>query len=665
MPLSFRSPLTPGRSPCTSGLFSGFWLLAVSVPPVCSPVARRRASQRTRHAELNGRNTAVIPARSHYSPIPGLVPGNVSGLERAWTWNTNERPVVSERTSTFVRPGRFQATPVMLGDTLYLSTPYNRAVALDGNTGRQLWEFDPRATAAGNIGDDHAGFVHRGVAVWTGAGGRRVFLNSRWKLFALDAATGRPIPSFGMNGEVDVTKDLRWPVDRSAIGNTSPPVVFENLVVVGSSVADRLIHDKDPPGDVQAFDAVTGQRAWRWDPVPETGVAGSETWDDHANDRTGHANVWAPFTVDTARGYLYLPVSAPSNDWYGGRRKGAGLYGSSIVCLDARTGRMVWYFQLQHHDLWDYDPPAAPTLISITVDGTHVDAVALPGKTGFLYVFDRVTGKPVWPIAERPVPASDVPGEAAWPTQPFPTKPIPFAKQALPDAELVDFTPQLNARARALIAPLRRGPLFTPPSIRGTVVMPGWIGGSGWGGGAFDPATSTFYVKATNNPALGRLVPRTGADFVLNPRVAPDAPLYLELPSASGEPTRVPIIKPPYGTLTAIDLTTGTFRWQVTLGDTPEIRFHPMLKELKLPPLGVAGAPGPLITRGGLIFITGGGKVLYALDAANGRMLWSDDLGQRGYSNPMAYRTAAGREFVVVATGDGKGAKLMAFSLPR
>jgi quinoprotein glucose dehydrogenase len=605
------------------------------------------------------------PGAQRYSAIAGITPGNVAELRQAWTWRTGERPRVSPRTGERVRPDKFEATPVMLGDTLYLSTPYNRAVALDGNSGRELWQFDPGAADAGSIGDDRAGFVHRGVAVWTGAGGRRVFLNSRWKLFALDAATGWPIPSFGSGGMVDLTRDLRWPVDRYAYGNTSPPVVFGNLVVVGSSVTDGLVHDQDPPGDVQAFDAVTGRRVWSWEPVPRTGVPGSESWEAGANERTGHANVWAPFTVDTARGLLYLPVSSASNDWYGGRRKGAGLYGESLVCLDARTGRPVWHFQLQHHGLWDYDPPAPPVLMALTVNGRGVDAVALPGKTGFVYVFDRVTGTPLWPIEERPVPASDVPGEAAWPTQPFPTRPPAFSRQGLSDSDLVDFTPELRARARARFDSLRHGPLFTPPSLRGTIVLPGWIGGAGWGGGAFDPATGTLYVKATDTPVLGRLIPRDSAGYVLDPSVRPDIPLMLEIPGPSGYPTRIPLVKPPYGTLVAIDLNRGELRWRVTLGDSPEIRFHPSLEHLRLPPLGVAGAPGPLVTRGGLLFVTGGGNVLYALEAASGRTLWSADLGRMGYSNPMAYRTATGREFVVVATGVVEGARLVAFTLPR
>lgn len=615
------------------------------------------------------------PGGQRYSPLETINHENVSRLRRVWDWHTGETDMDTARRGRPARPDKFEATPLMLGDTLYLSTPYNRAVALDANTGRELWRFDPQAAEWGQLTGDLAGFVHRGVAIWTGDGGRRVFLNSRWRLFALDAATGRPIPSFGQGGEVDLTRDLRWPVDRYQYGNTSPPVVFENLVIVGSSIPDKAVYDRDPPGDVQAFDVRTGRRVWSFEPVPRTGQPGSETWEDGSSDRVGHGNVWAPFTVDTARGLVYLPVSSVSNDWYGGRRKGDNLFGESLVCLDARSGKLVWHYQLVHHGLWDYDPPSQPSLISLDVDGRRIDAVALAGKTGFVYVFDRTTGKPVWPIEERPVPPSDVPGERASPTQPFPLRPPPFTRQGISDSDLVSFTPQLLAQARAKIAGRRIGPLFTPPSLEGTVMLPGWIGGAGWGGAAFDPGTATLYVKGTNQPVLARLIapapdgPSAAAGFILDTAVALERVLDLRLHRTGimrffTSSVRVPLVRPPYGTLTAFDLNRGEIRWQITLGDMPRIRFHPELRALDLPQLGVAGTPGPLVTRSGLLFLTGGGEVLYALDAKTGATLWSGKLGRIGYANPMTYRTALGRQFVLIATGVLEGARLVAFALP-
>jgi quinoprotein glucose dehydrogenase len=599
----------------------------------------------------------------------------VKRLRPAWEWRTGEKARTTVEVGQPAQPGPFEATPVMLGDTLYFSTPYSRAIALDANTGRELWAFDPQAPRWGQIMGNHGGFVHRGVAVWTGPGGRRVLLTSRWHLYELDAATGRPVASFGEGGEVDLTHDLRWPVDHYEFATTSPPLIVGNLVVVGSAIADEIVHDRDPPGDVQAFDVVTGRRVWRWSPLPAPGEPGSESWEEGAAERTGHANIWPPFTADTARGLIYLPVSAPSNDYYGGRRKGNNLYAESIVCLDAHTGRKIWHYQLIHHGLWDYDPATPPVLASINVDGKRIDAVVIAGKTGFVYVFDRVTGIPVWPIVERPVPSSDVLGERTATTQPVPTRPIPFVRQGFGMEDVVDFTPAIHARAVALINKYRVGSIFTPPSLQGTVVLPGWIGGAGWGSMSFDPESGTLYVKGTNRPTLAKLIPadatgpHAGAGYTLDFSRSPDSPLTFNLPTHTGllrwfsKNVRISVMRPPYGNLTAFDLNRGEMLWQVVLGDTPEVRDHPLLRALNLPPLGVAGAVGGVVTRGGLIFIAGGGNTLYALDKTDGRVLWQWDLKRIGQADPMTYRTASGRQFVVIASGTLEGAMLRAFAL--
>jgi quinoprotein glucose dehydrogenase len=602
-----------------------------------------------------------------YSSLATINRDNVSSLAPAWEWATGEMPDSVKR----VRPGLFEVTPLMVGDTLFLSTPYNRVVALDAETGREFWSYDPRAYDFGQV-PNGTGFVHRGVATWTDGRERRVFMNSRWRLIALDAATGRPVPSFGTKGEVDLTARLTRKVNKLHYTNTSPPVVVGNLVIVGNGVADKLAYRGDPPGDVQAFDVRSGKRVWRFSPIPQLGELGNETWEDDSWRRAGHTNVWAPFTADVARGLIYLPVSTPSNDWYGGDRKGDNLFAESIVCLDARTGKRVWHFQTVHHGLWDYDIPAPPSLVSIRVDGRPIDAVTVPTKMGFLFVFDRVTGRPVWPVEERAVPPSDVPGERAAPTQPVPTKPAPFAKQGFSADDVIDFTPALKQRALEVLRRYRTGPLFTPPTLEGTVAMPGNIGGTGWGGGAFDPETGVFYVKATNDPTLYKLIrpvrsDSLDADFALDFRATLGVSLAPETDSAGlHRPTEdLPINKPPYGTLTAIDLNSGEHLWQVPVGDSPSIRAHPALAGVDLPPLGVAGAPGAIVTGGGLLFITGGGSTLYALDKSTGKTLWQSPLGQRGYAVPMTYQTKGGRQFVVIASGVGPGAKLMAFSLPQ
>jgi quinoprotein glucose dehydrogenase len=606
-----------------------------------------------------------------YSPLSDINRANVAKLGVAYTWSPNEQPVPAGPNQKPARPGMFQVTPLAIHDTLFLSTPYNRVVALDGSSGRELWTFDPKAWEMYGTPNVGTGFVHRGVATWTNGRERRVFINTRWRLIALDASTGKTIPSFGTNGEVDLTSKLSRTVRKDHYANSSPPVVWGNIVIVGNAVGDRLVYHDDPPGDVQAFDVRTGERVWEFKTVPPPGAFGSETWEQGSWKYQGHTNVWAPFTVDSARGLVYLPVGTPSNDWYGGERLGANLFAESVVCLDARTGRRVWHFQVTHHGLWDYDLPAPPNVVTVRQNGRRVDAVIVPTKQGLLFAFERVTGKPLWPVEERPVPQSDIPGERTAPTQPFPTKPAPYARQGFTVDDVVDFTPEIKAAALAEIANYRIGPMYTPPTLQGTVVLPGAIGGSGWGGAAIDPETGWAYVKATNSPALFALQKQESPnDTIATPYMVDLVHSSLGVsfrdgPEGTSRPAgRLPIVKPPYGTLTAIDLNTGDTKWQIPLGDSPDVRRHPALAGVKLPDkLGVAGSAGALVTRGGLVFTTGGGRVLYAIDAKSGATLWEYDLGQIGYANPMTYRTKDGTQYVVIATGNGTSAKLVAFAL--
>ncbi|MCI0433919.1 MAG: pyrroloquinoline quinone-dependent dehydrogenase, partial [Gemmatimonadetes bacterium] len=610
-------------------------------------------------------------ASTKHSPLTTIDRSNVNRLEVAWEWRPAETAIPDTDSTRAARPGNFQASPLAIGDTLFLSTPFNRVVALDARTGRELWSYDPGAYRAGQPSNG-TGFVHRGVATWTDGTGRRIFMNSRWRLIALDARTGRPIPSFGTDGEVDLAADLIWPVNRIHYTNTSPPLVVGDIVIVGNGVGDRLTYRNDPPGDVQAFDVRTGRRVWRFNPIPRPGEFGHETWEDRSWSYTGHTNVWAPMSADLERGLVYLPVSTPSNDFYGGDRKGDNLFGESLVCLDAKTGRRVWHYQIVHHGVWDYDLPTAPILASVRVNGTLRDVVVQLTKQGFAFVFDRVTGEPVWPIEERPVASSDVPGERLAPTQPFPTRPAPFAKQGFAESDVIDFTPELKAFALDIVRRQRMGPLYTPPSLEGTVMMPGVIGGAGWGGGALDPTAGVLYVKASNSASLIRLIQPAPSDTI-DARYAFDRGASLGFRGAtppagttfSASPEGLPLQRPPYGTITAIDLNTGEHRWQVTIGDSPGIRDHPLLRALPLPPLGVSGAPGPIVTAGGLLFVTGGGDVLYALDKSSGLVLWQDPLGANGYANPITYESSEGRQFVVIAVGSGENAVLKAFALPR
>ena len=611
----------------------------------------------------------------HYSPLSDVNRSNVTLLQRAWEWHTSDKPRVEEGTA--LEPGAFESTPVMVGDTLFVSTGLASAVALDAESGRSIWTFVPPLSIDSTPFDPRWSLVHRGVAQTIVDGHRRIFINAGARLWSLDAADGRPITAFGSGGSVGLTEGLRWPADSHHVRSTSAPVIAGDLVIVGSAIPDRLIHDRDPPGAVLAFDVRSGTRRWAWHSVPAAGEHGSETWESGATERVGHANIWSPMTVDTARGLLFANVSAASNDFYGGRRKGANLYAESLVCLDAATGVLRWHFQYVHHGLWDYETAAPPMLVTIVHDGSRRDIVAVPGKTGFLYLFDRVSGAPLWPIEERPVGASDVPGELASPTQPYPTWPVPFTQQGFSEQDLVDFTPRVRELALAEVRGMRFGKFFDPPSLQGTILLPGWVGGAGWGGAAFDSSQQRLFIKTTRNPILARLVSADTAAIGSNARYAADQrePMHraldIDLPRwhkylwFRKVPEPIPILKPPYGTLAAYDLADGSLAWNLTVGDSRRVRRHPDFRGLKLPPLGAAGPPGPIVTAGGLVFVTGGGESLLALDAATGAQLWEGELGFLSNANPMTYRTRTGRQFVVVGAGSGLNGRLVAYSLSR
>jgi quinoprotein glucose dehydrogenase len=496
-------------------------------------------------------------AASHYSPLAGIDVSNVARLAVAWEWAPAEQP----RPEFGTQPGNFQNTPLVIDDVMYVSTMYNRVVALDAETGKELWAYDPKAYEDGQP-PNGTGFVHRGVTAWRDSSGpTRIFLASRWRLIALDAKTGEPVTGFGDNGVVDLTKGLRRDVNRRHYTNTSPPIVFRDLVIVGNGVGDRLTYKGDPPGDVRAFDARTGRQVWRFNTVPGAGEFGNDTWGNDSWKTQGHTNVWAPMSLDEARGLLYLPVSTPSNDFYGGDRPGANLFGDSIVCLDAATGVRRWHFQIVHHGLWDYDAPSAPAVVTIHVDGKRVEAVVFLTKQGFAFVFDRVTGRPIWPIEERPVPASDVEGEKSWPTQPFPTKPPAYSRQGVALEDAFDLTPELKTQAQAEMRKYRIGPLYTPPSTGGTLMNPGIIGGANWGGSAFDPESGRLYIKTSNQPSLVRITAGTTAnaragesDALLAGTVG--GATFTPAPPAgftgTGRIGGLPIVKPPYGELRSI-----------------------------------------------------------------------------------------------------------------
>ena len=592
-----------------------------------------------------------------YSPIDQINRRNVSSLQTAWTWRTGEKA----RPDLNVGPGAFEVTPIMIEDVLYFSTPFNRVVALDAASGRELWAYDPKAYEDGPVSSGQ-GFVHRGIAAWRDGDKLRIFLNSRYRLISLDAKTGLPVDAFGSHGVVDVGENLLWPINKKHYANTSPPVVYKDLVILGSGVGDRLMYRNDPPGDVRAWDARTGKLAWSFHTIPQKGEYGNGTWQKDAETYTGHTNVWPPMSLDDQRGLLYLPVGTPSNDFYGGRRPGNGLFGETLVCLDAATGKRQWHFQLVHHGLWDYDPPAAPNLVTITVGGRKIDAVVQLTKQGFAYVFDRVTGAPVWPIEERAVPQSDVPGEQSSPTQPFPTRPPAFTPQGVSLDDAFDLTPELKAAAQTEMKKYRMGPLFTQPSLQGTITRPSVWGGADWGGGAFDPDSGILYVKSVALGGVARIQPFDRA--AAGARAAEVDADYVNraLPAAFNNGV-IPFFKPPYAHLTAINLNTGTIAWQVPFGDFPALREYLQKMSVPLPDkLGAQGPPGAIVTKGGLVFIGGGDAAFHAIDKATGHDLWSA-LTAETTGTPMTYLASSGRQFVVVATGRGADATLVAFAL--
>ena len=588
-----------------------------------------------------------------YSPLKQIDKSNVASLKLAWTFHTGE---ISDGKTLLTRTA-FEATPLVVDGVMYVTTPFNRLVALDPETGRRKWAFDPKLdkTRPNNL------FLNRGSAWWSDGRRKRLFYGTLdARLFSIDAATGDPDPAFGTNGSVNLREGVADKFPGRGYGMTSPPAIYKNLVICGALATDG--EPKGPSGDVRAFDARTGKLVWQFHSVPHTGEFGNDTWAaDSWRDRGG-VNAWSLLSVDHRRGIVYLPLTSPSTDLYGGDRHGANLFGNSLVALDAATGRRIWHFQTIHHDVWDYDLPAQPVLATVTRAGKPVPAVAQITKTGFVYLFDRVTGKPLFDIEERPVAQSEVPGEAAWPTQPFPVKPLPFTRQSMNIGELNDLTPESKEFCSKLVEGAVFGKLFTPIGLKPTILFPSTNGGANWGGASFDPDTQTLYVNSMEIGFIQQMTKRPdGQDTVpyrARGKATPNSRFW--------DSKLIPCQKPPWGFLTAIDMNTGEFRWRSVLGVIDE------LIDRGIPPTGTANIGGSIVTAGGLIFIGAtNDNRLRAFDKDTGHELWTTRLSASAHATPATYIGAKTRkQFVVVAAGGGNkysdryADELVAYTLP-
>jgi quinoprotein glucose dehydrogenase len=602
---------------------------------------------------------------SKYSPLDQINAGNMKQLQIAWRWKSNNFGPRLE--------ANMETTPLMIGGVLYFSAGSKRVfIAADAATGETLWMYRmDEGERAGAFPRPY----NRGVAYWTdGKGDERIYaVTMGYRLVALDAKTGVPVLAFGTKGIVDLMDGLDRP-KVGEIGSTSPPIIVKDVVIVGGAGKNGTAPSSktNTPGDVRGFDVRTGKLLWTFHTIPHADEYGNETWEKDSWKYTGNASVWAPMSADEELGYVYLPVESPTGDFYGGHRPGNGLFGESLVCLDAKTGKRIWHYQIIHHGIWDWDNPAAPNLIDITMDGKKIKAVAQVTKQGFIYTFDRVTGKPIWPIEERPVPQSDTPGEQTSPTQPFPTKPPPFDLQGTSLDMLNDLTPAIKAEAERIASQYKLGPIFTPAIIgdtngkRATLVLPSPNGGTDWEGAAVDPETGILYVGSVTDPwalAMAKGGDRSDMDYIGGRNGGrPERPLGL------------PLVKPPWGRITAVDMNTGNQVWMKANGPAPDVfRNNPAVKGIDLSEAGNP-APAMLLVTKSLLFagegsgllngaFGGGGPMFRMFDKKTGQILHEIRLPGVTSGSPMTYMLKGKQYIVIATTNKTEGAELVALTL--
>ena len=597
-----------------------------------------------------------------YSPLNQITQDNIDKLQIAWVWESELDPGVTNRRDASKAADMFKGSPLMVDGRLFIRTRYSTVAAIDALTGEPLWTYDPGAKDGPR--PVMFGFTTRGLAFHKDEEGSRVLLvTSRGWLIALDAESGELIESFGEKGKVDLRKGLRRPLNPNRVSWSHAPNVCGDVVVIGSQPDDgshsrsRLRANSNLPlGDVRGFDVKTGEQTWVFETVPQEGAFGNETWGKESWKWMGNTNVWSTTSCDPDLNIVYLPVTAPTSHFYGGERPGDNLFGTSLVAVDASTGERIWHFQNVRHDIWDYDNPAAPVVADVEIDGEPRKVVAQVTKTGYLFVFDRLTGKPIWKIEDAKVPESELEGEQPAATQPKPLWPPPFEMQGISNDDVIDFTPELKEQALEALARWNYGPLFSTPSLRGTLILPGIGGGANWGGASFDPLQRRLFVPSRRQPTLIRAYP-------VNESVRGfkyDA--YFTFPDFSG----LPFIKPPWSSITAYDLDTGEIAWSVPNGTGP--KGHRLLRELELPDLGdIGAAPGLLVTPTALFYGTNNpGNRLRAMSKEDGTVLWEHPvLGTFSGAPPITY-LLNGSQFVVIGTGaTWEPVRLIAFSLPR
>ena len=616
--------------------------------------------------QQNDRSWSVYKAdagSSNYSPLDQINISNVDQLKPAWTLAIKDN---AEGT----RPS--QCNPIIVDGIMYATSASQRAYAVDAATGNQLWSFDPFN------GKESGGEVNRGLTYWEKGADRRILFTANNQLFALDAATGEPVNSFGKAGKVDMRIGLRDKNKDIYVSSTSPGIIYKDLIIMGCRVPDVY---GAQPGYIRAYSCLTGKLVWTFHTVPMPGEPGYETWSKDAYKVVGGVNNWAGMSLDLKRGMVFLALGSPSYDFYGTDRKGENLYGNCVLALDAASGKHIWHFQTVHHDLWDYDLPAPPNLVTIKRDGPdgrprNIDAVAQITKQGFVFVFDRETGKPLYDIEERKVPASNLPGESASPTQPFSVKPKPFARQWITEADLTSYSPADHDSLVAKFRSMRYEGLYTPPDLKGTLQLPGTRGGGEWGGAAFDPATNFLYIKSNDAPDIITIIKgdQTNASSESPARSSVSSQLGTTERNAHADqylnstgyktwkdPNGNPAITPPWGTLHALNLSTSEYEWQIPLGNDK-------VRQAKgAPETGQEGKAGPIVTAGGLVFISGtDDKKLRAFDKSSGKLLWQTTLPALANATACSYQVN-GKQYVALSVGgttENPAGYLMAFALP-